>query len=76
MDQFDCALDVSGKPVGDIDHIAHVGRLDHVLMIGVTVAKMKHELDIGWNAIGRTSSSAQGSLPPCLTQGLWMSIAT
>ena len=32
--------------VGEFDHVAHVGRLDHVLVVGIAVAEVEQQIDV------------------------------
>ena len=45
VNELDRPMDRRAQQVGDVDHVAHVDRLDHVLMVGVAVAEVEHELD-------------------------------
>ena len=53
MNELDCALDIGGKPIGYIDHVTHVGRLDHMLVVGIAITKVKQQLDISRNMVGK-----------------------
>ena len=51
MDQIDRPLDFGAQQVGDIDHVAHVDRLDHVLMVGVAIAEVEHQFDAAGHVV-------------------------
>ena len=38
-------------PIGELDHVAHVGRLDHVAMVRIAVAEVIEQIDIGRHAV-------------------------
>ena len=47
------------QPVRQLDHVAHVGRLDHVTVIGIAVAEVEHQLDVGRHMIGERGQDAR-----------------
>ena len=46
VDELDGSPDLPADPIGEFDHVAHVGRLDHVLVVGVAVAEMEQQIDV------------------------------
>ena len=46
VDELDRPLDLAADAVGELDHVAHVGRLDHVLVVGIAVAEMEQQIDV------------------------------
>ena len=53
MDQLNAAPNVGAKAVCEVNHVAHIGRLNNMSVVGVAVAEMEKELDLGLHAIGK-----------------------
>ena len=53
MDQLNAARDIRAKAVCEVDHIAHICRLNDVPVVGVAVTEVEKKLDIGRHAIGK-----------------------
>src|SRR5512144_539228 len=57
MDQLNATLDIRAKTVREVDHIAHIGRLNDVPVVGVAVTEMEEQLDTGRHAIGKVGEN-------------------
>ena len=51
--------DAVRQPVRHRHHVGHVGRLDHVLVVGIAVAEVKQQLDVGGHMVGEIDQDAR-----------------
>src|SRR5262245_16042766 len=59
MDQLNAALDVGAKAVCEVDHIAHIDRLNDMPVVGVAVAEVEEKLDIGRHMIRKVRENCR-----------------
>src|SRR5262245_22544816 len=59
VDQLNAALDLPAKAVRELNHVAHVGRLNDMPVVGVAVTEVKKKLDVRRHVIRKARENCR-----------------